>query len=278
MADELATTVEDINTVDEKYRDAYREENGAYFLNATAVGTLEVADTAALKGALIKERKAKETAVKSAKAFEKYVDVDLDAAVDALGRIEEFDKGNIDLEAEVQRKLKAQADQLVGQHNEKLSAAEAKTGKLTAKLRTLMIDNVAISAITEAKGNVKNLLPHVRGRVKVIEVDDDFGIQVLTEQGEPAVDGEAKPIGIEALVKGFEGEFPFAFKAPESSGGGGAPGGPGKNAGGGSGGKRRMTQPEFDALDPQEKVDLMTDDKGDPDYTKVEIVPEPSSP
>jgi hypothetical protein len=248
MADELAVRVEDINTVPEKYRDAYREDGGAYFLNGVSSGDFEIANTAALKGALNKERTAKEAALKSLKGFDKYADVDLDAALEAVEKLKEFDAGNIDMEAEVQRKLKAQAEQLIADHSEKLGAANARSEKLLGKLRTLLIDNEAIRAINEAKGNVKNLLPHVRNRVKVVETDDgDFGVQVLTEQGEPAVDGQANPIGIEALVKGFEKEFPFAFKAPASTGGGGG----GKDApGASSGGKLVLTQEQ--ARDPMQ--------------------------
>lgn len=231
MVDELVLRTEDITQVPEKYRGAYREDGGAYVLNGVAVGDYEIADTGKLKNALNQERRAKEAAMKQAKAFEKYAEVDLDAAVDALSRIEEFDKGNIDMEAEVQRKLKAQAEQLVAQHNEKLSAATGRSEKLMGKLRKLLVDNQAMKAIEAQKGDVELLLPHVSGRVKVIEKDDDFDIQVLTEQGEPAVDGEAKPITIEALVKGMVKKFPAAFKGAGSAGGGGggkdnAPGSP----------------------------------------------------
>ena len=221
MADELSLVAEDLNSVNEKYRGAYREEGGKYYLNGVAVGSYEIADTAALKSALNKERRRADSAEGVMKKYEKYNDVDLEAAIEALGRIEEFDKGNIDMEAEVQRKLKAQADQLVAQHSEKLSAANTKSEKLMGKLRKLLVDNEAMKAIEAAKGDVELLLPHVSGRVKVIEADDDFGIQVLTEQGEPAVDGEAKPISIEALVKGMVKRFPSAFKGAGSTGGGG---------------------------------------------------------
>ncbi len=222
MVDELLTVIEKKEDVPEKYADAYREDNGRYFLNGTAVGNVEIADTGALKNALNSERKAKEDAVKIAKAYEKYDGKDLDAALDALGRLDEINKGNVDVAAETKRQLDAQAKQLVEQHNETLAASNAKSEKLMGKLRTLLIDNEAIRAINEAKGNVKNLLPHVRNRVKVIESGDDFGIQVLTEQGEPAVDGEAKPITIAALVSGFKKDFAFAFKGAGSTGGGGA--------------------------------------------------------
>lgn len=247
MVDELQIVVEDINSVDEKYRGAYREDGGKYFLNGVGTGGYEIADTTKLKNALNLERKAKESALKVAKGFEKYSDVDLDAAVDALSRIEEFDAGNIDMEAEVKRKLDAQAQQLVTQHNEKLAIAEAKSEKLMGKLRTLMIDNVAINAINEEKGNVKNLLPHVRGRVKVVEVDDDFDIQVLTETGEPAVDGEAKPVTMKALINGFKKDFPFSFKGAGSTGGGGV----GKETIGGTSEGGKIVLSKEDARDPE---------------------------
>jgi len=222
MADELLTVLENLENVNEALRPFYREDNGRYILNASPVGNFELADTAALKKALNAERSAKENLAKSMKKYEKYADIDLDAAIEAQSKLAEFDAGNIDMQAEVQRKLKAQADQLVTQHGEETEALKNRIDKLMGKLRTLMVDNVAITAITEAKGNVKNLLPHVRDRVKVVETDDDFDIQVLTEQGEPAVDGQAKAISIDALIKGFVKEFPFAFKGTESTGGGGA--------------------------------------------------------
>jgi len=246
MVDELDLIVDDINTVDEKYRGAYREDGGKYFLNGIAVGSYEIADTGALKSALNKERRRADDAEKVAKGFEKYSDVDLEAAIDALGRIEEFDAGNIDMDKEIQRKLEAQAEQLVKQHNEKLESVNTRSEKLMGKLRKLLVDNEAMKAIEAAKGDVELLLPHVSGRVKVLEQDDDFGIQVLTEQGEPAVDGEANPISIEALVKGMVKRFPSAFKGAGSSGGGGGgkDGAPGSSQGG------TMTISKEDARDP----------------------------
>ena len=246
MADELLTVVDDLTTVDEKYQGAYREDGGKFFLNGTKVGDLEIADTAKLIGALNKERNLKEAAEKISKGYTKYAEIDLDAAIEALGRVEELTAGDVDMKAELERKLKAQAEQLVTQHGETLSAEQAKSEKLMGKLRTLMIDNEAIRAINEAGGDVENLLPHVRGRIKIIEIDDDFDVQVLTKLGEPAVDGEAKPVSIEALVKGFEKPFPFAFKGAGSSGGGGA----GKDEGTATpkGGKLVLTQE--DARDP----------------------------
>ena len=222
MPKELATKVDSLDAVAEELKDYYREDNGAFVLNGTAVGDFEIADTGKLKNALNLERKAKETAVKKAKAYEKFADVDLDAAVDALARVDELTAGNVDIESEVKRRVEAQVKQVVDAGNEKLAVSEGKGEKLLSKLRTLMVDNEAIRAINEAKGDVENLLPHVRNRVKVIETENDFGIQVLTEQGEPAVDGEAKPISISALVKGYEKKFPFAFKGAGSTGGGGA--------------------------------------------------------
>ncbi len=262
---DLLTKVDDINAVDEGFREAYTEKDGAFFLNAKTVGTLEVADTAALKKALNSEKQFKEDALKLAKPFEKFAEVDLDAAVEALGKVEELTKGSVDFQAELKGKLESQAEQLLTQHGETLTAEKAKSEKFMAQLRTLMVDNEAIRAIQAAEGNVENLLPHVRARVKLVELDDGFGIEVLTTQGEPAIDGEAKPIGIETLVNSFKEVFPFAFKGVDSKGGGGGAG----NQTPGAGGVKTITRADYDKLDPFAQRAFNKDKDGNPTGNKI---------
>jgi DNA repair exonuclease SbcCD ATPase subunit len=266
MAD-LLTKVDDIETVDEALRDYYREENGAYFLNATTVGTLEVADTAALKNALTNERKAKEEAIKAFKPYEKYAEINLDAAIEAAARVEELTQGTVDQQAELERKLQSQADQLVTQHNEKLSAVEAEKVELQNAVKVMMIDNRATAEILKAEGDVENLLPHVTKRMEVIKSDKTktgFDIQVLKTDGDPAIDGQANPVSVKDLVNSFREPFPFAFKGAGSSGGGGA-----GDDGPGSGGKKTVKRSEFDGWDDVKKKAFHHDKDGKPTGNKV---------
>jgi len=258
MPDILKTRVESLDAVPENYRGAYAEVEGggAFELSTEAVGSFELVDTGNLKSALVKESGTVESLEKALAPFKRFEEsgIGVDDALKAVERIAEWDKGNIDNEAEVVRRIDSVKQQMVAEHEAEKSGLVSTNEKLSSKLRTLLIDNEAIKAIEARKGNVELLLPHVRQRVKVIEKDGDFGVQVLLESGEPAIDGAGNGIGIDALIKGFEEKYPMAFKGAASSGGGA----PGAGAPGAGGGKTK-TRAEFDALSPAEKAAFMKD-------------------
>lgn len=252
MPDILETRVDNLDAVDEKYREAYAkdEERGDFALSTKASGDFELVDTSNLKSALNKERDRAEGLEKSLAPFKRFEEsgISVDDALKNHERIVEWDKGNIDNEAEVIRRIDSVKQQMVAEHESEKSGLASTNEKLSNKLRILLVDNEAIKAIEARDGNVDLLLPHVRQRVKVVEKDGDFGVQVLLESGEPAIDGGGNGIEIDALVKGFEAKYPMAFKGTPSSGGG-APGG----AAPGAGDSKEVTMEEFKSMNPKDR-------------------------
>lgn len=255
MVDELNARVETIEDVPENYRGLYREdESGGFVPNIKGVGDFELVNTGNLKSALQKERKSRSDLEGQLKSFERFDGLDPDEARTAIEKMKDFDAKNIDMDAEVQRKLKAQADQLISEHEKALGSETEKSQRYFGKLQKVLVDNEAIKAINELEGDVELLLPHVRSRVKVIENDGDLMSQVVTPTGEPAVDGNAQPIGIGALVKEFQTKFPSAFKGAGSSGTGSKPGSPAGKAG-----TKVKSRSDFEQMPHAERLQFVQD-------------------
>lgn len=88
---------------------------------------------------------------------------------------------------------------------------------LLGEITDLRVNTVLQSAIAEAEGNELFLLPHLKGRVKLSEVDGKFVVECLDENGVAIPDKK-----IADLVKDFRSDerFAAAFKSPIKAGGG----------------------------------------------------------
>lgn len=94
---------------------------------------------------------------------------------------------------------------LKNEHGETLKQREAREAALMAKLTTNLVDKEAISAIAAEEGSAKLLLPHIKSRVRVSEVEGDFRVEVLDTDGLPM---EGK--GIRDLVNQMKSDADFA--------------------------------------------------------------------
>ncbi|KKL28953.1 hypothetical protein LCGC14_2370000, partial [marine sediment metagenome] len=81
----------------------------------------------------------------------------------------------------------------------------------------------ATKAIADADGDVDLLLPHVTGRLRVVENDDGYFARVVDVAGQLLLE-DAKsgtPMTIDTLVTGeMKEKFPSAFKGTGATGGG----------------------------------------------------------
>lgn len=105
-------------------------------------------------------------------------------------------------------------------------------GKLLKALERTMVDADARAVLAEEdlQGNPTLLLPHIRGRVKIVETDDGFERQVLLPDGKtPMLNAESKPATLRDLFVELKAkqEFGGAFKGVNHSGGGTPPNGGG---------------------------------------------------
>lgn len=226
---ELKAVVADLEQVPEALREFYSEQDGVHRLNVSATQGWELADTTNLKNSLSAERTAREKAESKLNQFE---GIDPKKARSALQRVEKL--ADIDPEKEADRiaqeKFEAMKEQLVEHHTAEVEGLNAKLSKTTSQLEGQMIEAAATKAITDAKGSPALLLPIVKGRTKMRELDDgQFVVDVFTEQGKQAMDSQGNAWSISDLVSDLKAseQFGRAFDGTGRTGGGTPPNGGG---------------------------------------------------
>ena len=214
MALKLKITAKELGELSEGIRQFYEEKNGEYILSVDGVE-----DTSGLKTALNKERENNKELAKMARGWE------------ALGKTPEEIKALVESMEEKKRHELEKAgeyEKLIAQVNEKHNKTlEEKQKEIELMSRTLeshLIDANAIAAISEAGGNSKLLLPHVKDRVRVVKNESgQYEVNVLSkDKSTPLVNSEGKPINIKDFVSQMRDDevFSMAFKASSGTGSG----------------------------------------------------------
>lgn len=229
----LKAIVESLEGLSEDVAAEYSQrEDGKFQLQVDAIGGLELADTAGLKSALQKERQS----VADLKGeVKKYGDLDPDAAREALTKVEQL--GEMTPTEKVEQQIRTRTEKLVAQHNADKATLEKTIDGLKGQLSANLIDVAATAALNELGGNVRLLLPHVRGMTRMRQTDDGrFVAEVLDENGQVEIDGQGNPLTIPKLVEKMKSDDTFApaFKGSGATGSGA--GGSGGNTGGTGGG------------------------------------------
>jgi len=226
-------------------------------------------DTAGLKSALQKERDNASSLSKQIKSWQGLgktpeeisellkAQEDLQRQKDDLAIQDALKKGEYQkvLEGETKKR-----EQMAAKHQADLEASNRQAQGYKTALEQHLIDAQATAAIAEAKGVPQLLLPHVKGRVKVLEQDGKFSVQVLDAAGNPMVaDAAGTPATFKHLIESFKADpvFGRAFEGNNASGGGGNGGGGKPNTG-----QKTMTRDAFNQLEPAAKMSFFTKDKG----------------
>lgn len=98
-----------------------------------------------------------------------------------------------------------------------------KDGQLTAMRGTLqryLVDNAAVTALAEAKGNSKLLMPLIREQVEVVEDGDDYVVRVKDGAGDYRGNGKGGFMSVEDLVAEMKASKDFAGAFESSNLGG----------------------------------------------------------
>jgi len=210
MPDKLALVVEKIDAVPEALRGAYVEDGGKFRLNA------DVEDTSGLKAKNAELLGKLKTAQDRTKVLGDRTAEEIQADLDLAAKTREAKaKAEGDFEA-----LKSQLIATTTAEKEKLVG---RTRKVEGKLYDVMARREAETALTEAGGNAKVMLPHVLPFIKIVEHDDDFTAQVVDAKGTPRIaDGQATPMTIAQLVAEFAANPVFGdnFRASDVAGSG----------------------------------------------------------
>jgi hypothetical protein len=129
--------------------------------------------------------------------------------------------------------VNAQVAELTKTHTDEIAKRDRRESQLTDEIHRLLVDSQATAAIVEEKGVPELLLGVIRPRLKVLEADGHFGVQVLDVNGNPDItikDGKPVNSTITDLVKKLKVDPKFG-RAFESSGRSGS-GASGSSSGG----------------------------------------------
>jgi hypothetical protein len=261
---------EEFETLNDDLKSEYEKtDDGTYRLAILSGYTSndKVEDVSGLKSALQKEREnAKSASHKLRELQEQFGDIDP----------EEYSQlKNQAVQAEEERARKAgEWDKLKQQQNEihqrEIGKWKDREKQLISAIENAMVDSEVVSALNEAGGQVKLLLPHAKGRMKLVEEDGKFFARVLDETGTVRVNGEGGFLSAKELISEMRDNDVYApaFEAGVRSGGGTPPAG-----GGGQGdGKKGGTPSDLkrSKMTVREKVDFVKE-HGDDAYQSLPL-------
>lgn len=224
----LNPEVESLDGIPEKYHALYEENEGKFVLDSVIATKLR--SDAALKRALDEERRKKKIDPETATFAEKWAalkDLGMEPEEIAEAIAKQSKKPDPDPEA-FKRTLEEKINKATTPLKHELEAAEA-------ELRRSLIDSAAATAIANAKGSAKLLMPHIKDRARVEKEDGKYIVRVYTPDGKSVLyNDDGEPASIEYLVAQLkeDQEFGVAFAASGATGGGTPPSG--KSAGSGS--------------------------------------------
>lgn len=220
-------------------------------------------DTAGLKSALQKEREANKKSSDQIKAWQglgktpEEISELLKAQEDVQKQREDLERQEALKKGEYQKILDGEAkkrEQMAAKHQAELEAEKSTALRYRSLLEQNLVDAQATAAIAEAKGVPQLLLPHLKGRVKVVEEDGKFNLQILDAAGNPMVsDAAGTPATFKTLVESFKAD-PIFGRAFEGSG---ASGGNAAGNGGRPGAGKTMTRKAFDTLNATDRAVFM---------------------
>lgn len=242
----VSYAVDSLEGIDESLKSFYVEKDGKFVLDVEGTDNLtrEAVSTAtrrANKEAETERLKRKELEAKVSK-WEALGKSDEEIA-ELIARTSESESKDAEKKGDVER-IKQQMLDLHTKELKKRDTAIESANNLAAAMRQQLenhlIDANATAAIAANKGVPELLLPHVRKRVKVVEEDGSFKVQVLEPNGEPAYNGKGEPLSISEMVEGMRSSDIFG-RAFESSGAMGSGTPPGTTGATGKGGYKRRS-------------------------------------
>lgn len=242
----LKATVNTLNDVPETLREHYAEKDGKFILSVESVGGVSLEDVGGLRTALSKERESRQTADKTLKAWE---GLDPEDTRDRLAKYDELSKLDPSKEADriVTERVKAWGEKEGKRLTAEIETRDQKIGKLEGAYRKVTVTQAATQAISEAKGRVKPLLPHVESVTRVRETaDGSYAVEVLDAAGNVRIgDSQGNPLTIAQLIAEMKDNDDFSplFEGHNAGGSGAPSGGANRNAGGGHGSNNQNMTP-----------------------------------
>lgn len=184
----IQVVVEDINTVDEKYRDLYSEKNGKWELTEVA-GIRTEADVTRLQSALNKERADHKKAKETLQKFDGLDPEEVRTKLDRVVELEELVKGKPDdnkINEIVEQRLKSRIAPLEREKTTlatKLAEKEKAIEELTHRERRSKIVEEIRSAATKAKLLPEAIDDAVLLGMQTMDLDEMGAVRVKANSG-----------------------------------------------------------------------------------------------
>lgn len=232
----LKLKVETLDNIPEPLREMYAEaDGGGYQLQVEGIE-----DTTGLKTALQKERENARKAAAQAKQWER------------IGKTPDEIAEMLEAQSNPPKPTKDESAALREQFQKQLAAKDEQIGTVKKTLEKQLVDAAAVQAIAAANGIPELLLPHVKSRVRVIESEGEYRVQVLDSNGTPLINNKGSDMTITELVSEMRQSDVFApaFRGSGAQGSGTPPFGNAGKSGG-------LTKSWADCKTPAEKVEFL---------------------
>jgi chromosome segregation ATPase len=228
-------TVADLESVPEKYRALYVEEDGEFKLESDLFTKIDK-----LAKTIDKERKRAKDAERDAKSW-----ADVGGTPEEVkAKLEEMEAKHAEEIEKLQKLIDEKGDsagkiekikkELEKARDEALAKKDQELAAMEGTLRSHLMESAAKAAIAEAKGKIKPLLPYVMKSLSFVKENGQYAVRVLDEDGEVRLTKDGKDMGIRELVEELKADQDFSalFEGsgttgsgsnPKGSGGGGLP-------------------------------------------------------
>lgn len=258
----LKSTYSKKEDIPEHLREFYEEKDGKWVLDHD----IEIPNTASLKSDLAGERRRRQELEAKVKRWE-----DIGKSEEEIAELIAKHKEREEDDLASKGKWDQLKQQLVETHNaetaklrKKIDDQAKEIGSLQGSINDMLVDSNANAAIAEHSGDPELLMPFVRKRLRITEVEGKKKIEVLGEDGNIKLNGKGEQITVSELVAEMRGNERFGklFKASGSSGGGSPPGG------GGGGNASHQYKRRSDFKTEKERAEFI-DNVGLEEYQKL---------
>jgi hypothetical protein len=231
----MKAVIEKLEAVPEALRGEYRQdEAGRFVLNVEPAEGYTLENTAGLKNALADEKTARREAAKRAQALE--------AEQEKLSRKLESLQGVTP--ENVQKRIEEVRQAVAESSAKEIAARDARLMEKDRQIEDYLVGGEITREVAKADGNIELLMPHVRGRVRLVDADGGKkAVEVLAQNGKPLYKSDGTPGTIADIIPEFVQRFPGAFKASGATGSGA------QGSATGSAGGRKVSQDEYDKMD-----------------------------
>lgn len=234
LAKAVLTSQEELEQIDEKYRDLYVDNgNGMFILDVESID--DMPQIGGLKSALQKERDANKKLKRDLQeTIDKYKDIDPEKARTAQKKLQELedrqllDAGKVDeVVAKRTERMQKNHQEQIQEFQKQISERDGELTRARSRLANLQVESAITTVLTSKAGKDLGVIPQaipdiVRRALDVYRLEDKTGQIVPYRLDGSIMYGKdpAKPMPIDEWLSGLKPDCPHYF-APSGGAGGG---------------------------------------------------------